>query len=108
MRQHRHFILPMLNDRTVTHAGEWIHRARNVITHALDDIGHSSIGWRKYIPAEGVVILIVLSLAAMSFLIRTHAEQVEGKPLVRHIMMMVQLAGIAAPKDQPAIPKWQR
>src|SRR5947209_7786792 len=98
----------MLDDHTVTHAGEWIHRARNVITHAFDDIGHNSIGWRKDIPAEGVVILIVLSLAAMSFLIRTDAEQVEGKPLFRHIMMMVQLTGVAAPKDQPAIPKRQR
>src|SRR6266853_966431 len=98
----------MLDDHTVTHAGEWIQRARNVITHALDDIGHSSIRGGNYIPAEGVEILIVLSLAVMSFLIRTHAEQVEGKPLVRHIMMMVQLAGVAAPQHQPSIPKRQR
>ena len=98
----------MLDDHTVTHAGEWIHRARNVITHAFDDIGHSSIGWRKNIPAERVVILISFSLAAMSFLIRANAEQIEGKTLVRHIMMMVQLARIAAPKDQPSIPKRQR
>ena len=108
MRQHRHFILPMLNHHTVAHAGVRIHRARNIITHAFDDIGHSSIGWRKDIPAEGVIILILFSLAVVGFSLRADSEQVEGKPLVRHIMMMVQLAGVAAPKDQPSIPKGQR
>src|ERR1041385_7917690 len=108
MRQHRNLIFAMLNDCAIADAGVGIHGAWDIIPDAFNYFGHSPVRRRKHIAAEGIIILIFLSLAVMSLFIRSDSEHIKGELLVEHVMMIIQLPGVPSPKNQPSLTKRQR
>src|SRR6185436_1776720 len=69
---------------------------------------YRSIGGREDFAAKCIIIFVFASFASVGLSVRTDAEQIKGKPLVRHVMMVVYFSSITAPKNQPSITKRQR
>src|SRR5438552_1821005 len=107
MRQDRNFVIAVLNDDAVADTRIRIHRTGLVVPHTCNHLGYCPVCRCQHIPAKSEVILVFGSIPASRLAIRGDTQQIERKSLVRHVVMVIQLTGVAAPKNEPFVMKWQ-